>query len=155
VFPRRSREEETRTQSVSSFSTKKETMREAKKKNPFTRIIELILNEGNPLEQVTAMSLVKSPAIQIPWVAFSKAVKPFKPPLDPNNLTPYQEGELLRAIRSSKRAKERMNPLKPKTKNPLTIGDPESIEEQRGYQEPKFMTVQDRVKANNANIKAN
>jgi hypothetical protein len=133
------------------FELNKEAMREAKKKNPFTRIIELILNEGNPLEQVTAMSLVKSPAIQIPWVAFSKAAKPFKPPLDPNNLTPYQEGELLRAIRSAKKAKESKNPLKPKTKNPLTIGDPESIEEQRGYQEPRLM----RVRINNANIKAN
>lgn len=122
-------------------------MREAKKKNPFTRVIELILNEGNPIEQVTA--------IGVPFIAMSKAAKPFKPPLDPNNLTPYQEGELLRAIRSAKKAKESKNPLKPKTKNPLTIGDPESIEEQRGYQEPKFMTVQDRVKANNANIKAN
>jgi len=58
--------------------------------------------------------------------------------LDPNNLTPEQNEQLLLAMTVGNKPKRA---LAPKTS--------ETRDEQKGYEEPRFMSIQDRVKENN------
>jgi hypothetical protein len=142
-----------------------------KQKTKFLRMVELLLDPNNTMEQVSAISLVNAPAIQIPFVAMGMQFKekPFREvTTDPSLYTETHEKELRKLARLRQASERRQNSRRPHTKLPLsnekseTPGDINGFEEPRlrtmsdrlnGYKPVGFVGLTDRIKANNAAFK--
>jgi hypothetical protein len=118
------------------------------KKTKFLRMVELLLDPNNTLEQVSAISLVNAPAIKIPFVAMGMQFKekPFREvTTDPSLYTEIHEKELRKLARLRQDSEKRQNSRRPHTKLPLSTEKSETIGDLNGFEEPRMRTMSDRL----------
>jgi hypothetical protein len=120
-----------------------------KQKGKFLRMVELLLDPDNAMEQVTAMSVVKAPAIKIPFVAMGMQFKekPFREvTTDPSLYTEIHEKALRKLARLRQDSERRQNSRRPRTKLPLSNEKSETPGDINGFEEPRMRTMSDRLK---------